>query len=246
MACCPPIARDRLIGLSGVNPSVVKRMELAGKLPARLPQEALDAELVKVCLRIQRFDPHEVQFGDALVSSAVVWFRNAIPTTDHSIEFTFGGSLSQPRRSITMTARQLRVEPKWTRLTEPSRPAEAGDICLGDLLTVKRGIATGTNEFFVLTPEQTQAIAANVYLMLYPKPALAEALRQAPPLAQALWQKLNQLDAIAITREGRVCGGGLHKVEPNELANVPLGGIAALVGTPPPASSEQLILCEGR
>ena len=48
MACCPPIARDRLIGLSGVNPSVVQRMELNGKLPIRLSQETLDAELVKV------------------------------------------------------------------------------------------------------------------------------------------------------------------------------------------------------
>jgi hypothetical protein len=30
-------------------------------------------------LRIHRFDPNEVQFADALVSSAVVWFQNAPP-----------------------------------------------------------------------------------------------------------------------------------------------------------------------
>ena len=27
-------------------------------------------------LHIHRFDPNDVQFADALVSSAVVWFRN--------------------------------------------------------------------------------------------------------------------------------------------------------------------------
>lgn len=312
-------------------------------------------------LRIHRFDPNEVQFGDALVSSAIVWFRNATPTDDHSVEFTFGGSLAQPRRCRTILARQLRAEPKWTRLTEPHRQAEAGDTRLGVLFAIKRGLATGANEFFVLNPEQikhhrlprqflrpilpgprflpsneiaadelghpildrrlflldcrrpesevearfpalwayyehgraagfaarylcakrtpwyaqenrlptqflctyigrsdsktgrpfrfilnhSQAIAANVYLMLYPRPALAEALQQDPRLARILWQKLNQLDASAITREGRVYGGGLHKVEPSELANVPVDEIARLIGTPQPAGSEQLILCDG-
>ena len=103
---------------------------------------------------------------------------------------------------------------------------------------------TGRPFRFILN--HSQAIAANVYLMLYPRPALAEALRQDPRLGRILWQKLNQLDASAITREGRVYGGGLHKVEPSELANVPVNEIAGLIGTPQPASSEQLILCDGR
>jgi hypothetical protein len=48
MACCPPIARDRLIGLAGVKPLVVKRMEMDGKVPGSLGEKALDAELNRI------------------------------------------------------------------------------------------------------------------------------------------------------------------------------------------------------
>ncbi len=47
MCTCPPIARDRLIGLSSVAKSVVERMEVEGKLPVRLTSERLDEELRK-------------------------------------------------------------------------------------------------------------------------------------------------------------------------------------------------------
>ena len=58
MACCPPIARDRLIGLSGVNPAVVLRMESENKLPMRMPLEILDAQLVRIGTIITRLaDP---------------------------------------------------------------------------------------------------------------------------------------------------------------------------------------------
>ena len=44
-------------------------------------------------LHIHRFDPNDVQFADALVSSAVVWFRKSLPPKDHAVTFTFGGTL---------------------------------------------------------------------------------------------------------------------------------------------------------
>ncbi len=40
-------------------------------------------------MRIHRFDPDDVQFDDALVSSSVVWFKNAPPPVGHKVEFTF-------------------------------------------------------------------------------------------------------------------------------------------------------------
>jgi len=47
-------------------------------------------------LHIHRFDPADVQFADALVSSAIVCFRNTPPPADHCVVFTFGGRLTAP------------------------------------------------------------------------------------------------------------------------------------------------------
>ena len=40
-------------------------------------------------LRIHRFDPDDVQFEDALVSSAVVWFTKSKPPKEHLVNFTW-------------------------------------------------------------------------------------------------------------------------------------------------------------
>lgn len=53
MSTAPPIARDRLIGLAGVRTSLVHRLE-AGKLPVRVPAEALDKELERICAVIDK------------------------------------------------------------------------------------------------------------------------------------------------------------------------------------------------
>lgn len=45
-------------------------------------------------LRIHRFSPHDVQFGDALVSSAVVWYKKQPPSHDQEVEFSYGGALA--------------------------------------------------------------------------------------------------------------------------------------------------------
>lgn len=58
MSTCPPIAVDRLIGLSGVSASLVKTMELDKKLPPRMAAAAIDADLEKIGAIIERMaDP---------------------------------------------------------------------------------------------------------------------------------------------------------------------------------------------
>jgi len=65
--------------------------------------------------------------------------------------------------------------------------------------------------------------------MLYPKPFLARALQSDPQLATAVWQVLNEISPETLLGEGRVYGGGLYKMEPKELANVPADALMALI-----------------
>lgn len=48
MATAPPIARDRLIGLAGILPNVVKNIEEKQRIPPKMDSTMLDAELQKI------------------------------------------------------------------------------------------------------------------------------------------------------------------------------------------------------
>lgn len=296
-------------------------------------------------LRIHRFDPNDVQFDDAIVSSAVVFFSNQRPDDDAAVEFTFGGTLAAPARRALVATRDLRDEPKWIRFPEAAVRELSTEPKLRDLFTIKRGLATGANNVFILSPEQvashnlpeallrpilpaprtltadevhadergypileqrrflldcrlpekelrkqypsayrylkkaekavgsgylcskrspwylqenrpsarllctyigrsdnakrrpfrfilnhSDATAANVYLMLYPKPAVESQLKLTPSLTKAIWELLNSIPSAELLTEGRVYGGGLHKVEPAELGNVSASAICQLLG----------------
>lgn len=297
-------------------------------------------------LRIHRFDPNDVQFTDALVSSAIVWLRNTSPPRDHAVTFSFGGSLINPKVSRSVSAKELLREPKWTRF--PAADTRTGEVVptLSDFFQIKRGIATGCNDFFILEANEVAALGlpreafhpilpspryltkdeidaeedgnpiierrlllldtripedeiksrfpalwryleagkargvherylcrhrspwyvqdkrapapiictymgrgeaksgrppfrfirnrscatvANVYLMMYPTRILEGALKRDSALIDRIWQALNAIPPEQLIGEGRVYGGGLHKLEPKELANVNGLAIAGLV-----------------
>ena len=67
---------------------------------------------------------------------------------------------------------------------------------------------------------RSDATAHNVYLMLYPKSRLQEALNNHPELAARVFEALQTVTPGQFISEGRVYGGGLHKVEPKELAQI--------------------------
>lgn len=298
-------------------------------------------------LRIHRFNPSEVQFDDAFVSSAIVWLKNCIPPSGHSVEFSYGGTLLKPSVSKHVPIEILRDLPKWSGLPLASyvQPSSGVTAKLGDFFIIKRGIATGANDFFVLPqekaeklgipaeclipvlppprflytdkveadetgkpllnqslvllacdlPEETirkdypafwsyleqgkeqkineryicvhrspwysqetrppapfifnimgrpgntkrkpyrfvfnksQATAANVYLMLYPKPSLQKLLNQDPNLLEEIWTVLNRIPLDNLLKEGRVYGGGLYKIEPKELRRVPSEELLQLI-----------------
>ncbi len=102
-------------------------------------------------LSIHRFDPSDVQFADALVSSAVVIFRHRPPSHHHQVQVSHGGSTSNPHYREMVSARFLQENSKWSRLfsvnSSRARPSETN---LSLLFTIKRGIATGANDFFII------------------------------------------------------------------------------------------------
>lgn len=296
-------------------------------------------------LQIHRFDPNDVQFADALVSSAIVIFRKQAPRYDSLVEFSFGGSLAAPTKRLEVAKSALKSEMKWTRFPAAQVRGPQSGPRLNDFFRIKRGIATGDNRYFILTEDQIEerglsrsafrsilpsprylqtdmvegdskgdpklekrlflldpksspeeieehdtalwqyleegkgrglherylcshrkpwyaqekrdpapiictylgrsdkksgrpfrfilnrsnAITANVYLGLYPTPRLQSALREDPDLIEKIWKILNEVSADVLLGEGRVYGGGLHKLEPRELANLPVPQIAELL-----------------
>ena len=328
---------------------------LAGWL---IPSEFMDVNygasvkhylLERVTLRhIHRFDPKEVQFGDALVSSSVVWFSKEEPPPDHRVRMTYGGTLLRPRLERAVPVRTLRHDPKWTRYPMKESHPELPLPTLADFFNIKRGLATGNNRFFILPIEEIEerglpietfrpilpsprylpttevladsvgnpllerrlflldcslseeeiqkrfptlasyvaegkaqgiadrylcrnrspwysqerrpaapflctylgrsdkrhgrpfrfilnhsiATAANVYLMLYPKGFLEVAMAESPKLKRRVWQLLNEIGSKDMLNEGRVYGGGLHKLEPKELGRVPASALADLMPAP--------------
>ena len=101
-------------------------------------------------LHIHRFDPTDMQFGDALVSSSVVWFRKNLPKPDLKVRFTFGGTLEDPLEEQVIPAKDLQSNRKWSRIPLESNRNYSDCPALGDFFKIKRGIATGNNSYFIL------------------------------------------------------------------------------------------------
>jgi hypothetical protein len=355
---CVSLLRTQLSGRAGlyVHFLILAKLWMADKALAGwlIPCEFMDVNYGDVVkeyllrhvslLRIHRFEPTDVQFDDATVSSAVVWFRNTVPNARHRVELTLGGSLSRPKIHRTVSASQLGDARKWTALFAPSGVVTVSNTpVLGDFFHIKRGIATGANDFFIMTAEQaeargippfclrpvlpgpryldgdevladgcgqplprqalfvldcqlsdeqirdrhpmlwqylqtgagqisrrylcsrrspwysqerrestyflcsyiararsdgrlhrfifnqTAAIATNNYLMLYPRAPLAQFIGRSAARARLVWSELGKIDVDALRVGGRVYGGGVHKLEPSELAGVPAAGVGALL-----------------
>ncbi len=106
-------------------------------------------------IRAHRFDPDDVQFDDALVSSVVLVFKKAAPPPGHAVEFTFGGTLEWPHASEWISLERLRESRKWTVYPTHAKNdrrtlGDGSGPTLSDFFRIRRGIATGDNKFFVL------------------------------------------------------------------------------------------------
>ena len=111
-------------------------------------------------LRVHRFSPKELQFGDALVSSSVVWFRKTKPSTDCKVTFTYGGTIQEPEQRRILSINVLRNMKKWNHLSKFVKGSNTDVVDkstgskLSDFFHVRRGLVTGANKFFLLSPVQ--------------------------------------------------------------------------------------------
>lgn len=116
-------------------------------------------------LRIHRFDPERVQFRDALVSSVIIWFRKQRPVLSNTVEFSYGDDVKRPYSVEQIRQNELNPADKWTplfsnrRLLESNHERTFEGIRLRNLFDIKRGIATGANDFFILTERQIELLA---------------------------------------------------------------------------------------
>ena len=107
-------------------------------------------------IRAHRFDPDDVQFGDALVSSVVLVFRKAPPPDGHAVEFTFGGTMNEPHASDRILRSNACASPAsgpCTRATPGTTGTPSATATARHSLTSSASSAASppaSNKFFVL------------------------------------------------------------------------------------------------
>jgi hypothetical protein len=112
MSTCPPIARDRLVGLAGVSKTLVESMEDSSnpRIPPRIAAEKIEKDLERICGIIEKMaDP-----------DMFVWLNRANPATDVEVSRAativadrLCGSVSDPIIRNAQETRQLNAIGGW-------------------------------------------------------------------------------------------------------------------------------------
>lgn len=127
-------------------------------------------------LRIHRYNPQNCKFNDALVSSCVVWFKNENLTENYTIDFSYGGTLERPEIRRNIEKSTLEMHRKWTQfpVKENVHPQiyHSNTPTLGEFFTIKRGLATGDNDFFILSKKQIENLNLDMqfFIPILPSP----------------------------------------------------------------------------
>ena len=108
-------------------------------------------------VRIHQFGVDDPQFENAKVLPAVVVFRKTIPKSTQEVTFSVGGTLDSPESLRVVTIGTLRKENRWS-LSCPRHHMDTSALAIGDVFSVRRGIATGANDFFVLARKEARAL----------------------------------------------------------------------------------------
>jgi adenine-specific DNA-methyltransferase len=108
-------------------------------------------------LRVHVYGQTAPQFENVEVLPAVIVFRNRKPKPEHTVLMTAGGDLSTPEFRQIVTIKDLRCARTWN-VPLRRKEEESSQFRMGDFFIVRRGIATGANDFFVMTRERAKAL----------------------------------------------------------------------------------------
>jgi type II restriction enzyme len=112
MSTCPPIARDRLVGLAGVSKNLVECMEdsLNPRIPPRISSERLDTDLERICNIIEKMADPDI----------FVWLNRQNPATEIEVSRAativadrLCGAVSDPIIRNAQEKRQLNAIGEW-------------------------------------------------------------------------------------------------------------------------------------
>ncbi len=113
MSTCPPLAADRLIGLAGVSPNLVKSMELEKRLPPRMTSSNIEEELTKIANIIEKMADPDI----------FVWLGRKEPPTRNEVHRAativadrLCGAIANPIIRNAQEKRQLAAIKTWLEM----------------------------------------------------------------------------------------------------------------------------------
>lgn len=106
-------------------------------------------------VHIHTYDNSAKYFKDATIPLSVVIFKK-IKSHNHKVTFSFGDDINHPDTVITKETDLINADDKWTNFKNKSY--NFGGTKIGDLFTTRRGIATGGNNFFILSEQKTKEL----------------------------------------------------------------------------------------
>ncbi|WP_130055571.1 Eco57I restriction-modification methylase domain-containing protein [Bacillus thuringiensis] len=295
--------------------------------------------------QIHLFDSETSNFDNALVSSAVITYKKRIPQNNYYVNLSFGQDILAAD-AVQVPIGKLKNGEKWINIIKSKSTIHENETPkLGDFFNIRRGIATGNNDLFIVDKENivelgltkgfyeyiipsskylksnvieadetgkplvepckilintdlsmedlkivvprlyayfllaeengenngyllkkrnpwykqesrepapfictymgrakkqggkpfniyknlSKAIVTNNYLMMYPKEPLREIIKENPKAIDEIFTILSNLNQEHYLNYGREYGGGLKKVEPKELSNIPVPDLAVYV-----------------
>lgn len=110
MTTIPPLARDRLIGLAGVSPHLVRSMEINRQIPLQMHPERIEKELQKISRVIMQLIDYDIfpWLQNKLVATDTELYRAATIVADRLC-----GAASDPIIRNAQEQRQLELIRQW-------------------------------------------------------------------------------------------------------------------------------------